>query len=68
LLDQLQPLVENSGLEVWNAIDQLCATNQAECSTHHLGRRLYRDNGHLSGRGAQHLLPSLTRLVDQGVD
>ena len=68
LMDQLQPLVDNSGLEVWNAFDQLCPANRAECSTHYLGRRFYRDNGHLSGRGAQQLLPSLTRVLDQGVE
>lgn len=63
LLDQLQPLSAKSGLEVWDAFVELCASDQARCSTHHLGRRLYRDNGHISGRGAQQLFPSLKKLM-----
>ena len=68
LLDQLQPLTADSGLEVWNVFDQLCPATQTSCSTHLEGYRLFRDNGHLSGRGAQHLVPSLSRLVQRGLD
>ena len=66
LVDQLKPLQDHVGLEVWNAFDELCSTEHRQCSTHHSGRRLYRDAGHLSGRGSEQLLPSLRDLMHQG--
>lgn len=66
LLDQLKPLVAESGLEVWDAFVELCPSDQGQCRTHHLGSRLFRDNGHLSGRGARQLLPSLKTVMQKG--
>lgn len=63
LLEQLKPLQRQDGLEVWDAFGQLCPPDQDVCSTHYLGDRLYRDRGHLSGRGAEKLFPSLENFL-----
>lgn len=63
LLAQLQPLIHRGGLQVWDAFAVLCSEEADHCSTHSGPARLYRDDGHLSARGAAVLTPSLERLL-----
>ncbi len=66
LLAQLESLRAEEGLEVWDAFGVLCPADQARCSSHHGDDRLFRDESHLSTRGAQRLLPSLRTVVFGG--
>lgn len=63
LLNQLQPLVERDGLEIWDVFAVLCPEGSVACATHRGVMRLYRDDGHLSARGAALLASSLENLL-----
>ena len=66
LLAQLDQLRAANGLEIWDAFAVLCPANQANCSTHARGARLFRDEAHLSAYGAEMLAPSLRALLFNG--
>ncbi len=57
----LSLLDDGKWLVTWDPTNQLCSDEI--CSTHSHGFRLYRDNGHLSVKGAQMLSSSLERLL-----
>jgi hypothetical protein len=66
LLAQLESLRTADHLEVWDAFTVLCPVDQIRCSTHQGHVRLFRDEAHLSARGAELLLPSLRTVVLSG--
>jgi peptidoglycan/LPS O-acetylase OafA/YrhL len=66
LLAQLESLRAADGLELWDAFGVLCPADQARCSTHQGDVRLFRDEAHLSARGAEHLMPSLRTVLFPG--
>ena len=66
LLAQLESLRTEDHLEVWDAFTVLCPEYQVRCSTHQGHVRLFRDEAHLSARGAERLLPSLRIVVLSG--
>jgi len=68
-LARIEPLtaqlggLQSNGLEIWDAFSILCPSQLTRCSTHAQGARLYRDEAHLSARGAELLVPSLRSIL-----